>query len=176
MLPRPGVPSRLRTIVAGVALTLSAAACGESLARPAFAPQPREGWQRVPYPAPAVLVQDLGPPSSGGAVWLDGHWEWDVRTWKWKPGGWVRPEPGARYAKPAYARLADGALVYAPGRWVVGGKAKVEPAENEEAGPTAPCPCDPPGVSPVAGAGAGAGSNAPKGAAAAFKGRAASAP
>lgn len=138
-------PPRLRSFLAGVALTLSAAACGHSLPRPPSAPQPREGWQRVPYPAPPVLVQGLGPPARPDAVWVDGYWQWQRRTWQWVPGGWVRPEPGAKYAKPAYARLGDGALVYAPGRWVINGRAKVEtPAAPAEAGPATPCPCDAP--------------------------------
>jgi hypothetical protein len=138
---------RLRTFIAcaGAGFALSAAACGSSLARPPSAPQPRDGWQRVPYPAPPVHVQGLSPPpQKEGFVWVDGHWEWNVRAWEWQNGGWVRPVPNARYAKPAYARLADGTLVYAPGRWIINGKAKSTTENPADAGPSVPCPCDPP--------------------------------
>jgi hypothetical protein len=148
---------RLRTLIVGACLALAAAACGESLARPPKAPQPREGWQRVPYPAPPVHVQSLvPPPKEDGFVWVDGHWEWDVRAWQWKAGGWVRPEPNARYAQPAYARLADGALVYAPGRWIINGKAKVTPEGPANADPALPCPCDSPPDAAAVGASASA--------------------
>lgn len=150
------MPPRLRTLLAGAALALSAAACGHSLARPPSAPQPREGWQRVPYPAPPVLVQGLGPaPKDESLVWVDGHWEWDVRAWQWKAGAWVRPAPGARYAYPAYARLADGELIYAPGRWVINGKAQVKADTSEDAGPAVPCPCDSPADAAAVSANAG---------------------
>lgn len=99
----------------------------------------------MPYPAPPVHVQGLvPPPKEEGFVWVDGHWEWDVRAWQWKTGGWVRPEPNARYAQPAYARLADGTLVYAPGRWIINGKAKTTSEGPADADPSVPCPCDSP--------------------------------
>jgi hypothetical protein len=137
------VSPRLR--LAAVALALAAAACGDSLPpRPPSAPQPPEGWQRVPYPPPPVLVQALGPTPRPDAVWVDGHWEWQRRQWEWTPGRWVRVQPGERYAKPAYARTSDGALLYVPGRWVVNGKAKAGPTTPEGGGSAVPCPCDPP--------------------------------
>ena len=145
MLTLAGVPSSLRRLLAGAALAFAASACGgSSLERPPFAPQPRDGWQRVTFPPPPVLVQGITkPPAPEGYVWVDGHWRWATRDWEWVPGGWVRPEPGARYAKAAMTRLADGALLYAPGRWL-GVKAKANPQAPVETGPTKPCPCDSP--------------------------------
>lgn len=143
--------SRLRLCLAAVALAFWAAACGSSQPpHPPTAPQPREGWQRVPYPPPPVLVQALGPAPKPGNVWVDGHWEWHRRDWEWTPGRWVAVPPGERYAKPAFARLPDGALLYAPGRWVVNGKAKASPTSPETGGSDEPCPTDSPPEAPTA--------------------------
>lgn len=131
-----------RRALACALLTLSAAACGHSIPQPPSTAQPREGWQKVPYPAPPVLVQEVGPRPKPDAVWVDGSWSWERDDWSWKAGGWVRPLPAERYAKPAYARLADGSLLYVPGRWVINGKAKATPGAPASAEPSSPCPCN----------------------------------
>ena len=45
----------------------------------------------VTHPPPAALPEIVPDPPSKTAVWLDGQWAWQGRTWLWRRGGWVEP-------------------------------------------------------------------------------------
>lgn len=45
----------------------------------------------VTHPPPAALPEIVPDAPSVSAVWVDGQWAWQGRTWLWRRGGWVEP-------------------------------------------------------------------------------------
>ncbi|MFO0686720.1 MAG: hypothetical protein U0234_31955 [Sandaracinus sp.] len=51
------------------------------------------------------------------AVWTNGFWEWNGRSYVWQDGSWVRPEPGRRWS-PYRWEQRRGRWFLVPGGWV----------------------------------------------------------
>jgi hypothetical protein len=121
----------LRSGVAVVALVLSAGALGcggpGALARPTFVAHPRSALFEVPYPPPPGRVESVTQRPRPDAVWIDGQWSFEARSWRWQQGGWVIAPAGARFAPWATVRSADGRLFFAPATWYARNGAELPP-------------------------------------------------
>lgn len=51
------------------------------------------------------------------AVWTNGFWTWNGRSYVWQEGSWVRPEPGRRWS-PYRWEQRRGRWFLVPGGWV----------------------------------------------------------
>jgi hypothetical protein len=74
----------------------------------------------VPYAPRPPLVELVPERPEGltGLVWADGGWEWRGDRFRWAPGGWVVPAPGARRVRWVIVRrTVDGQLFFAPSSW-----------------------------------------------------------
>jgi hypothetical protein len=70
----------------------------------------------APSAPPAELAEyaSAAPP---GAVWTQGHWQWNG-AWIWVPGAWrLPPQPGLSWRRAGW-RLIGGGAVFLPGGWV----------------------------------------------------------
>ena len=64
-------------------------------------------------PPPLQDDGDRGAKPDPDAVWVSGHWSWDV-NWVWVPGAWKRPEPGHVWEPPVCVAW-NGDYRYYPG-------------------------------------------------------------
>lgn len=150
------------------ALLLALLACGGARVpeppRATEAPDPNDGIC-VDFPPPAAKAEELGPPPSPRAVWLDGQWKWRLGRWIWRDGGWTEPTPGARWSRPWVERQPNGALVWWPGRWRAVGVASARGSGPDAAsgakGPACPPPARPPPAWASASASAGVSTSVP---------------
>jgi hypothetical protein len=132
-------------------VTLLASACRSALPEPPIGPSPGEALVDVTSPPPAAHVEYVPPRPRKDAVWIDGQWTWDG-SWRWEPGGWVAPPPGARFAPWRTFRRVDGTLAFASAAWigargeVIASPAVLRPATSARA---AQEPETPPGVGPT---------------------------
>jgi hypothetical protein len=92
-------------------------ACGSSVPHPPYMAQPAGALVQVDFPAPPARVEFVPAQPHSGAVWVRGEWQWQGRRWGWKPGVWVIPPEGAKYAPWATTRASNGQLYYAAGTW-----------------------------------------------------------
>lgn len=112
--------SRLRSVaraITGLSASAIALACGGSLPTPPVTTHPPSAYIEVPYRPPAALVETVPEPAPEGAVWVDGHWDWQGRSYVWVRGGWLRAPEGAGYATWRSYMEHDGRLLFAPGVW-----------------------------------------------------------
>jgi len=93
------------------------AACSTRVPHPASTAQPTSALIEVDYPPPPARVEFVPKRPSSEAVWLNGSWQWTGHRWGWKPGGWVIPPEGAKYAQLTLVRRNDGRLFAAHGTW-----------------------------------------------------------
>lgn len=102
-----------------LALAALTPACGASLPAPPTGvhPQGFTTFVEVPYPPPPARVEVVPPKPAEGAVWVDGQWDYEARSWVWRPGGWVSPPANAYFAPWLTVRRVDGKLFFAPGSW-----------------------------------------------------------
>jgi hypothetical protein len=69
----------------------------------------------APRPPPVEVVPAQ---PRGDAVWVDGTWEWGGNDrYRWVPGAWVVPPPGAKHARWVTVRRDDGQLFFAASSW-----------------------------------------------------------
>lgn len=103
-------------------LATLAVGCSESLREPPRAPPPTHAAESivVAYPPPPAqierVVEDPGEP----CVWIDGHWWWNARRWRWQSGGWVQAPAQCYYSWPMMVFLpgeTESPLYYWPPRW-----------------------------------------------------------
>jgi hypothetical protein len=80
---------------------------------------------QAPPPPRSVYVQPAPYP---GAVWVEGHWEWNGVQYVWVDGFWTEPRPGYVYVQPRWERRGGG-YVYIDGGWAPagGGAVVVQP-------------------------------------------------
>ena len=93
---------------------------GGTVPPPTYARVRAEDYVPVPFlpRAPPVEIVPLRPKGQTGLVWADGGWEWAGDRYRWDPGGWVVPRPGAVRARWAIVRReVDGQLFFAPSTW-----------------------------------------------------------
>jgi hypothetical protein len=121
--------------------------CSSALPHPPEAPQPSDAFVDVPYPPPAGHVETVPARPSRTALWIDGQWSWDGERWEWRPGGWVAPDPGARFARWQIRIQADGQLRFAGASWRDAGGHLLRPphvlvtASGEETSESTPVQC-----------------------------------
>ncbi|MDQ3032774.1 MAG: hypothetical protein M3Y87_10180, partial [Myxococcota bacterium] len=108
-----------RTLI--VVVALGAAGCGGARVRgraTIVAPRPptaRLEVRTAPPPRPAhVVVTAPAQPPMQGAIWVEGHQEWDGRGYVWIDGYWLEPQPDCRFTQPSWERRG-GSWVYDPG-------------------------------------------------------------
>lgn len=65
-------------------------------------------------PPPRMVVQPAAP--YGGAVWVEGNWQWNGAQWVWADGYWQQPRVGYVYVQPRWERRGNG-WVHVEGRW-----------------------------------------------------------
>jgi hypothetical protein len=75
-------------------------------------PAPTYTVYTAPPPPRQVTVQQRPPQS--GAVWVNGHWEWNGSQHIWVDGYWVQPQQGYTYVQPRWEQRG-GAYVYVRG-------------------------------------------------------------
>jgi hypothetical protein len=93
---------------------------GGTVPTPAFVQVSADDYVPVPYTPrpPPVEIVPLRPASAKGLVWADGSWQWGGDRYRWDPGSWVAPPPGAKRARWVVVRRAgDGQLFFAPSSW-----------------------------------------------------------
>ena len=119
---------RLQILVVLVPCAVTAvffAACARSrVPGPELGDHPKGATEAVcvPYPPPAAKPEVTGGAPSERAVWVDGDWIWRGRgapsstagKWEWKPGAWVEPPYGAKFARSVLVRMPNGALAWYP--------------------------------------------------------------
>jgi hypothetical protein len=90
--------------------------CGlPRLPAPPYVRQPTSALAEVPFPPPPARIESVPRQPEDRAVWVDGEWIWQTRRYAWKPGRWVIPPAGARFAPWATVRDARGTLYLARG-------------------------------------------------------------
>ena len=124
------------------AAILGATACGSSL------PAPREGvhpqnaaiLSSAEYPPPAATPEVVPPrPDNAACVWLDGHWEWVRRRWRWKSGQSIVPPPQCYYA-PSVMFWQEQGLQLLEAHWYPDNADQL-PADKARTACAAPIPC-----------------------------------
>ncbi len=101
------------------------------------APRPVVVTVAPPAPRARVTVRPARPAT--GAIWIDGHWNWQGGRWVWVPGRWV-VAPGAGYVwVPPRTIRVGGRIQYVPGHWRRGGRPAVRarPAPSARPAPGA---------------------------------------
>ncbi len=102
-----------------LAVICGIAACASRLPHPSYVAQGTQSLEAVSFPPPPARVEIVPKrPDAKGAVWIDGEWVWQGLRWGWKPGRWVVPPPGVRFAPWTEVRGADGTVYYAHGAWL----------------------------------------------------------
>jgi hypothetical protein len=94
-----------------------AAACGQSLPHPPYAPQATNALARVEFPPPPGRIELIPPRPSQADAWVDGEWVPRHGRWYWLLGRWVKAPPGATYSPWVIVRTIDGDVYYAQGVW-----------------------------------------------------------
>ena len=69
-----------------------------------------------PPPEP-VVVYDPGPAPQQGAIWVEGHHEWDGGAYVWIDGYWIEPQQDCAFIQPRWVRRGSG-YVYEEGGWM----------------------------------------------------------
>ncbi len=75
-------------------------------------------------PAPRVVVHTPPPAPYQGAVWVQGHWQWNGAQYVWVDGHYMQPRAGYVYVQPRWERRGNG-YVYVQGTWRAGGGGQV---------------------------------------------------
>lgn len=73
-------------------------------------------------PPPRAMPVEGGAAPFAGAVWLQGHWAWNGRTYVWVDGRWVRGRPGYVLVQPRWVHRAGGWILLGA-QWVPAGEA-----------------------------------------------------
>ena len=109
---------RLLPGIAGLALLAGFAATAPSAQ--AFGIGINVGGPVVIPPPPQPVYYPPGPAYAGpgpGAVWIDGHYEWDGARWVWYPGYWsYPPAPGGVWVGGGFY-FHDGHRYWHGGHW-----------------------------------------------------------
>ena len=109
--------------------------CGGGLrTAPSGLPTERSQASVVDFPPPPARPESVGPDPGPPCVWVDGHYKWDGRRWRWSSGGWLVPPEGCALSRAVLAWMpaeAGSALYYWAPSWF---------RQTGEAG----SPCDPP--------------------------------
>jgi len=126
---------RTLPLVAALALTLASGCYATVRTRPVYvqpiatatvvapAPQGVVVYQAPPAPRAVVAVRPAAPVT--GAVWVEGHWQWNGAQYVWMQGSWLQPRAGAVYVQPRWERRGRG-YVYVQGNWRAGRPAAVQ--------------------------------------------------
>lgn len=77
--------------------------------------------QAAPPPPPAtrVVVRPAAP--YAGAVWVEGHYQWNGAQYVWVPGHYVQNRPGYVFVQPRWVNQG-GRYTYVAGGWGQGGR------------------------------------------------------
>ncbi|MEM9193216.1 MAG: hypothetical protein AAGF12_28840 [Myxococcota bacterium] len=67
-------------------------------------------------PQPRVVVNRPPPAPYQGAVWVQGHWNWNGAQYVWVNGHYIQPRVGYVYAQPRWERRGNG-WVHVQGNW-----------------------------------------------------------
>jgi len=67
-------------------------------------------------PQPQVVVNTPPPAPYQGAVWVQGHWQWNGAQYIWMDGTYIQPRVGHVYVQPRWQRRGTG-YVYVQGNW-----------------------------------------------------------
>ena len=67
-----------------------------------------------PAPRATVTVRPSAP--YHGAIWVDGHWQWNGAQYVWVDGFYQQPRAGYVYVQPRWERRGNG-YVYVQGNW-----------------------------------------------------------
>lgn len=99
-----------------------------------------ETLETVEYPPPPAQQEVVPPQPAAECRWLDGHWEWQGRRWRWTAGEWVVPPSGCYYARAEYRFLKAGELQTKKAGWYPAGPSLASP-EALKAACTQPRSC-----------------------------------
>ena len=72
----------------------------------------------APPPAPVVVAQ---PAPVAGAVWVEGHYQWNGSQYVWVDGYYVQQRAGYQFVQPRWV-VQGGRHVYVQGGWAQGGR------------------------------------------------------
>ncbi len=70
---------------------------------------------RTPPPPRRVDVRPAPPFTQ--AVWIEGHWQYRHRNWKWIPGYWKRPPRAGTVWVPGHWKQTRRGWKRIPGHW-----------------------------------------------------------
>lgn len=99
-------------------LVLGLLSCGgAALPRPERTQVVTDDYVPVPFAPLPPPVEIIPASPMKEAVWVDGTWEWRSDRYRWVPGAWVLPPPGAKHAQWVTVRRGDGQLFFAPSSW-----------------------------------------------------------
>jgi hypothetical protein len=70
-------------------------------------------------PPPRVVVHAPPPAPYQGAVWVDGHWQWNGAQYVWVDGTYIQGRAGYTWTQPRWERRNTG-YVYVQGAWAPG--------------------------------------------------------
>jgi hypothetical protein len=106
----------------GCALVSQASACaGGTVPVPSFVQVRAEDYVPIPFtpqPPPVEIVPVRPSSVPVSVVWADGGWLWSGERFRWDPGAWVAPPPGAQRARWVIVRRkVDGQLFFAASSW-----------------------------------------------------------
>jgi hypothetical protein len=95
---------RVLTVMAALAVALSASAC---VVEPAN-----------PYPPPPALQTEVVAPPVVGQVWEPGHWQWNGGAYVWVRGHYIVRAVGVTHWEHGHWAMQGGTWVWVPGHWV----------------------------------------------------------
>lgn len=72
-----------------------------------------------PPPRRVVVTRPAAPVQ--GAVWVEGHWQWNGNQHVWVQGHWIQPRAGYVYVQPRWVRRGNG-YIYEQGSWRQGNR------------------------------------------------------
>jgi len=126
-----------RVTVLGCAVVFAASGCQAHYAV-AWTP-PRAVFVASEPPPP--VAEPRPPVPYQGAVWVEGHYDWNAEGWVWLPGAYVRPRTGHVWVAPQYGREPDH-VRYVPGHWQPASAvpAQAVPVQGVPVGPSPPPP------------------------------------
>lgn len=100
----------------GVGITVAGCTIHTTTSRPGYYAHGTVVYQAPPPPRARVVVSARPVAPYQGAVWVNGHWQWNGAQYVWVDGHYIQSRVGYTYVQPRWERRGRG-HVYVQGTW-----------------------------------------------------------